>query len=312
MLGISKTGEVKGLSHLSDAQRNSIMRPGDWLLHHNARIKLYDCSDSNGKDTRICFIYVPYTQNAICETIGLSPVAWARQGAQNVRLTADQKDQLRRDKKVISFEDAYCCPFDSRDIDQPLLAEFRKVYHSDARYQYTDEELLYQAGALIRDGGTYNFNNAGFLFFAANPQRLLNWAAIRFLRYETLLAKPEESSLVSLDKEFTGSLPQQIRNIRVYLQESGFFKKYQRRNKSGGFTEEPELPLVAVDEAIVNAVAHREYAAKYQTECKKFSDGFVINNPGRALCVNNSETSLPSTITVGAEKDSHLHEQDQW
>ncbi len=31
-----------------------------------------------------------------------------------------------------------------------------------------------------------------------------------------------------------------------------------------------------------------------------------------ALCVNNSETSLPSTITVGAEKDSHLHEQDQW
>jgi len=30
------------------------------------------------------------------------------------------------------------------------------------------------------------------------------------------------------------------------------------------------------------------------------------------LCVNNSETSSPSTITVGAEKDSHLHEQDQW
>jgi hypothetical protein len=31
-----------------------------------------------------------------------------------------------------------------------------------------------------------------------------------------------------------------------------------------------------------------------------------------ALCVNNSETSSPSTISVGAEKDSHLHEQDQW
>jgi hypothetical protein len=30
------------------------------------------------------------------------------------------------------------------------------------------------------------------------------------------------------------------------------------------------------------------------------------------LCVNNSETSSPSTISVGAEKDSHLHEQDQW
>jgi hypothetical protein len=33
---------------------------------------------------------------------------------------------------------------------------------------------------------------------------------------------------------------------------------------------------------------------------------------GPTLCVNNSETSSPSTISVGAEKDSHLHEQDQW
>jgi len=295
VLGISKNGEVRGLSHLTDAQRNSITQPGNWLLHQNARVKLHDCNDSNGKTTKVGFIYVPHTPNAICETLGSSPATWRRQGAQNAPLNTEQKDQLRRDKKITSFEDDFCCPFDLRDIDQPLLAEFRKVYHSDARYSYTDQELLFQAGALIRDGSSYNFNNAGFLFFAANPQRLLNWAAIRLLRYETLLTKSEESSLVSLDKEFTGSLPQQIRNIRVYLQESGFFKKYQKRNKSGGFTEEPELPLVAVDEAIVNAVAHREYAAKYQTECKKFSDGFVVNNPGRVL---QREQEVPKDFSL--------------
>ncbi len=152
VIGISKTCEVKGLSHLTDAQRNTIAQPSNWLLHHDARIKLHDCTDTSGQPGKVCLIYVPYVPNAICETLGASPNAWRRQGAQNALLSTDQKDQLRRDKKIVSFEDEACCPFDLRDVDQPLLAEFRKLYHADARYSYSNEELLFQAGALIRSG----------------------------------------------------------------------------------------------------------------------------------------------------------------
>jgi predicted HTH transcriptional regulator len=295
VLGISKTGEVKGLTHLSDEQRNSITQPSNWLINHNSRVKLYECSDSVGKLTKICLIYAPYTANAVCETIGTSPSAWRRQGAQNMLLSSDQKDQLRRDKRITTFEEEPCCPFDLLDVDQPLLAEFRKVFHSDARYTYSDVELLYQAGALIRDGDAYLFNNAGLLFFAANPQRLLPWASVRLIRYETLSETSADASVITLEKEFTGSLAQQIRNLRVYLQESGFFKKYQMRNKAGGFTEEPELPLAAIDEAVVNAVVHREYAAKYPIECKKFLDAFVVNNSGRVL---QREREVPKDFSL--------------
>jgi hypothetical protein len=45
---------------------------------------------------------------------------------------------------------------------------------------------------------------------------------------------------------------------------------------------------------------------------KQNGNGSADNFFSTALCVNNSETSSPSTISVGAEKDSHLHEQDQW
>lgn len=303
VLGISKTGQVAGLAHLSDEQRNSIMRPNDWLVNQNARLKLHDAIDNGGNPVKICLIYVPYTPSAICETIGASPECWRRQGAQNLRLNAEQRDQLRRDKKIVSFEDEYCCPFDARDLDQPLLSEFRKVFHSDARYSYSDDELLYQAGALIRDGKSYNFNNAGFLFFTANPQRLLTWASVRLLRFESLSSKSGGSSLVTLDKPFTGSLPQQIRNIRVYFQESGFFKKYQRRNKDGGFTDDPEFPLVAVDEAIVNAVAHRDYAVKLPVECRKFADALVVSNPGRIL---QREQEVPKDFSLADVTLDHV------
>lgn len=303
VLGISKTGDVKGLAHLTDEQRNALTRPNDWLVNQNARVKLHDGKDSAGNPTKVCLFYVPYTPNAICETVGASPEAWRRQGAQNVLLSAEQKDQLRRDKKIISFEEEYCCPFDPHDLDQPLLAEFRKVYHCDARYPYSDEELLFQAGALIKDGKSYNFNNSGFLFFAANPQRLLSWASVRLLRFESLSSKSPESSLVTLDKSFTGSLPQQIRNIRVYFQESGFFKKYQKRNKVGGFTEEPEFPFVAVDEAIVNAVAHRDYAVKLPIECRRFTDAFVVHNPGRIL---QREKEVPKDFSLADVTLDHV------
>jgi len=83
-----------------------------------------------------------------------------------------------------------------------------------------------------------------FSSFSANPQRILSWAYVRLLRYETVLANSVEIGLVSHERSFTGALPTQIRNIRAYFQESGFFKKYQVRNPVGGFSEQPEFPLV--------------------------------------------------------------------
>lgn len=283
VIGVSKTGSVKGLNHLTDTQRNNLMDPRTWLANHDSRVKLVDCVDDQGSATKACFIYVPYVPNAICETPDKDRRAWRRQGAQNILLTADQKDQLRRDKRIISFEQEPCCEFDMQDLDMALLAEFRKVFHTSVSYKYSDEELLYQAGAIVKDHGKLIFNNAGFLFFTSNPQRILAWAYVHLVRYETVLARSGELGLVSLDRSFTGPLPTQIRNVRAYFQESGFFKKYQVRNPAGGFTEQPEFPLVAVDEVIVNAIAHREYAVRLPTECKKFSDAFVVENAGRVL-----------------------------
>ena len=67
--------------------------------------------------------------------------------------------------------------------------------------------------------------------------------------------------------------------MREFLRESGLIRVYHVRRPDGaGFEEKPELPFAAVDEAIVNAVAHREYGLEWATECVYYRDALVDGN----------------------------------
>jgi predicted HTH transcriptional regulator len=179
------------------------------------------------------------------------------------------------------FDQRDCCIYDVRDLNLQILQEFRKVFLLDSGYEYSDEELLYQVGAINRNSDGYNFTNAGMLFFAANLQRVLSASFIRLLRFETDVENIEDRGLPTFDRKFTGSITKQVRDIRAFFRESGFFKLYQTRNPDGGFLEVPEYPLIVVDEAIVNAVAHREYAIGLPIECESYRNAFVVRNSGR-------------------------------
>lgn len=165
VVGISTQGEIKGISHLSDSQRSRLTNFNQMLCNQAAQAKFFDCQNDSGTPDKICLIYVPYAPQRICETVGNSPRAWIRQGSQNIPLNDLSREQLKRDKKIVDFEQAYCCAYDQRDLDQAVLQEFRRLFLSESHYEYNDEDLLYQIGALERDGAGYTFTNAGLLFF---------------------------------------------------------------------------------------------------------------------------------------------------
>ena len=296
VLGISSIGEIKGIEHLDEDKLNSLTAFNDLLkIHQVPEIELVECQDSKGTQKKILLIYVSHSQHSICETLSTPPKAWIRSGAQNLPINEEQREQLKRDKKIIDFENAYCCPFNIDDVDREVLEEFRKVYLENATYDLNDEKLLYQAGAIELDGEDYYFNNAGFLFFARHPQRRLPWANVRLTRFEVDSDKADSRGLPTYDRQFDGSVTQQIRKIRSILGESGFFKTYQRRNPDGGFIEDPEFPQIAVDESIVNAVAHRDYGTRLPIECIYYRDAFEVGNAGRIL---QRDQDLPEQFSL--------------
>jgi predicted HTH transcriptional regulator len=279
VLGISSNGAVAGLRHLNESQLNSMLR-FDRLVHHGCQVRLHDIVNLQGVPDRVALFLVPAGDGPICETVQTPARAWIRQGPQNIPLSDAARDRLKRDRRVVDFERAACTRFDTREIDAGVLKEFKDSYLSAASYAWTDEELLYQIGAISREGEPEAWTNAGTLFFSANPQRVLPQARIRVLRFEAPIADRDERPPPTYDKSFDGSITKQIRDFRTFIADSAFFKTFQRRNPDGGFTDEPEYPVIAIDEAVVNAVAHRDYAIQIPIFCEKYTDAFVVRSPG--------------------------------
>ena len=125
VLGISSSGEVIGIDHLSEDQRNSVTNLDTMLRNHSAEVTFHDCQNASGVDRTVCLIYSGYVPNALCETFGSNPKSWVRNGSQSVLMSQAVRDQVRRRKGVLEADTAPCCPFSPDDIDAEVIKEFR-------------------------------------------------------------------------------------------------------------------------------------------------------------------------------------------
>lgn len=295
VLGISSNGEVFGIDHLNETQRNSLTDLNTLLRNHAAEVVFHNGQDTKGTDRTLCLIYAAYVPNALCETPESNPRAWVRNGNQSILMTQDVRDQVRLRKGILDTDSIPWQPFSTEDIDAEVIKEFRRVFHPETTGGFSDEKLLYEAGAVVRSNGELFFTLPGLLFFASNPQRVLSHAFLRLMKFVVPANQRAGRGTPSFDKDFRGPVTKQIRAARTFLRETSFFERLQHRKADGGFAEQPELPAIAVDEAIVNAVAHRDYHTKNPIECEHYSDEFVVKNPGRILQRN---VDLPDCFTL--------------
>ena len=85
VIGIASNGDVEGIDHLTEEQKNSLTDIESFLHNQAAEVKLHGCG--SGHDNAICPIFAPYADRGICETPGSVPRAWERRGPQNVHVT---------------------------------------------------------------------------------------------------------------------------------------------------------------------------------------------------------------------------------
>lgn len=294
VLGVSDDGKIKGLKAIQEGTLSGILENVHMLRNQAVKSKQVSCKNDRNESDFIEFLYVPASNNGICETAGAFPKAWKRLGPHCQPLTETDREALKRDKKLVDFEMARCSTFDQGLLDKDVIQEYRKsiIEHRGAQYEHGDQELLLQAGALIRESVGFGLTNAGALFFLSNPRAVLPGAFVRLLKFEANLSDKDTAGLPTFDRDFDGPLPSLVRRLRTYLKDAAFFKEYSMRKPDGGFVQEPEYPLNAVDEAIVNAVIHRDYGISNPVKCIAYRDAFVVMSPGGVPQAVPTEFSL--------------------
>jgi len=140
---------------------------------------------------------------------------------------------------------------------------------------------------LLEDGRP---NNAALLLFGTNPQKFLRSAETKCVHcHGVKYRRPFASQQV-----YTGSVFDQVDEARDFVL-SKINRAVGTRTQSSRAEAQYELPPDAVSEAIVNAVAHRDYNSNGSVEVRLFPDRLEVWNPGE----------LPSGLTVDGLREDH-------
>lgn len=135
--------------------------------------------------------------------------------------------------------------------------------------------LLFNLGAGDYKDDRFYLNQTGVLFFAKEPtQRLFHVSVV------CALFKGTGKAYILDRKELTGNLLENVEEALLFLQKH-LHLRWEITKKSTRRQEILELPEVALREAVINAVCHRDYLEQgAQVMVEVFDDRVEIYNPG--------------------------------
>ncbi|MFN2134802.1 MAG: ATP-binding protein [Candidatus Promineifilaceae bacterium] len=216
-----------------------------------------------------------------------------RSGTHNRALTGDEINDLAASRHTATFETELVPGARQDDFDPEIIGEFleQREVRSGGRVG-TTAELLFEMGATDREG---NPTVTGILLFGKNPQAFFPQSGIVFVRFPGEEARGEDGGIgYGRRDELAGPLARLVARAWNVV-----FEEMRVGATVNGLEREEltEYPRFAVREALVNAVAHRDYRIKgRRIEIRMYSDRLEILSPG----------SLPGYMTLDNLVDEHF------
>lgn len=193
--------------------------------------------------------------------------------------------QQRSQTRIIRFDEQAVSGATLDDLEPALWERFRTV-----RTQGEREEFLEKQGMARRDDdGVWRPTVAGLLMASRDPRRFLPNAFIQAVAYAGSSSVPEavERPYQIDAKDFSGPLDEQI------VEACRFVARNSRvaARKDFGRIDLPAFDSSSVLEAVVNAVAHRDYSIYgSKIRLRLYEDRMVLYSPG----------ALPNTLDIGS------------
>lgn len=191
--------------------------------------------------------------------------------------------QQRSQSRLIRFDETPVMTATLANLDDELWRRFGPP-------QSTDEPqvLLSKLAMAARDEQEHwRPTVAGLLLACRDARPFLPGAFIQAVAYAGTAIETAGASTYQLDaQDISGSLDQQIFDACAFVRKN--MRVQASKHEDGGREDHPQFSMLAVFEAITNAVAHRDYSmAGSKVRLRLFGDRLEVYTPGM----------LPNTMT---------------
>ncbi|HEX3130760.1 MAG TPA: RNA-binding domain-containing protein [Thermoanaerobaculia bacterium] len=200
---------------------------------------------------------------------------WVRLGSKTVEARGTVLTELLQMTRWVPFDDQPAPRFDMYDLRSTLVRELLKEVGS-ALIDEPDDREMYRAMQLVyRMNGHEAPRNVALLFFSDDPDRHFPGARIDVVRFED-----DAGGDILEERIFRGPVHRQVRDCLGVLRTlvGQFVRKHPDRPEA---TTWDAYPFAAIEEAVVNAVHHRDYRAEQPTKVYLYPTELVITSyPG--------------------------------
>lgn len=195
--------------------------------------------------------------------------------------------QQRSQSRLIRFDETPVPRATLADLDEALWQRFAPVHRTDA-----PEILLGKLAMAARDElGDWRPTVAGLLMSSHTAPQYLPGAFIQAVSYQGTDVLPCGELTYQRDaQDITGALDRQILDACAFVRKNMRVAAY--KHAQGGREDVPQFDMLAVFEAVTNAVAHRDYSmAGTKVRLRLFDDRLELYSPGML-----SNTMTPESL----------------
>jgi len=265
-IGVTDNGEVVGC----DTSQKEIDRITNKIRNKLGSVSFHvDVQNQDGKE----FLQIEVKKGK--EVIGYKGFLIRVMGT-NQPMTDSERDMRLLQQSGRTW-DAILSEIDITEVDKNEVAHFQTLALEEGRIPEPSKDPLRILQHLNLVKGD-RLTNAGVLLFTANPQSIFPGTEIQVAQF-----RGDDVILDSISA--TGPIMKQLESVLAFLRQVvgvRFEIDAKEANVQGLQRKEVwPYPLRALREAILNAIAHRDYTIPVNIQIKVLDDRLVIWNPGR-------------------------------
>ena len=298
LLGVEDDGQISGLTRSSVAAEEWVMN----IARQNIQPPVIPVWSAlvmeNGRTVGVVELSADSLGKPYKARRRSAWITHVRVGCTSREATREEEGRLYQAARLVRYEIKRVPDTGMESLDPDRVENYFRVVLKRAAPKSGDAEgwrrLLFNSDLLVGDEETAGASAAGLLLFGDNPNRRLPQAGVTAVAfrgvvkdYDTIDEERIRGPLASIvsrrgSSVESGVIDRTVDFVKRHMGGEVWLDGGRRRRKRA-------LPVAAVREAVVNAVAHRDYALEgTDIEVSLYDDRLEVISPGR----------LPNGVTV--------------